>query len=208
MWAGQSTAFIDPADGRLVMFPHCSRLVDDGDRLWCNEVDGATAYSYAGKKWFRVKGPRLAFPDDDGRGVDQNRPVFIDGEGAAISVDTKLGTVGRAYTPPGAGSAFGTKTLPRASTVGDNTFLIGEAGAILLEPDADRTVWTNPDVTVSDLPVLVGDRVLMGYSRRDVVELTSGRTTARIPIDAIYLDQVGTQLAASGADQVSLVRVK
>ena len=76
VWAGQRTAFVDPADGRLVMMPHCSRLVDDGTRLWCNEVDGATAYSYAGRRLVRVRGPRLAFPGDDGVGVDR-RPARV-----------------------------------------------------------------------------------------------------------------------------------
>lgn len=43
VWAGQRTAFIDIAGGKLIMMPHCSRLVDDGSRLWCNETDGASA---------------------------------------------------------------------------------------------------------------------------------------------------------------------
>ena len=85
LWAGGRTAFVDAASGRLVMMPHCSRLVDDGKRLWCNEVDGATAYSYAGRRLVRVHGPRLAFPDDDGTGQDRNRPVFLDDDGAAVS---------------------------------------------------------------------------------------------------------------------------
>lgn len=207
VWAGQSTAFLDASDGRLVMFPHCSRLVDDRKRLWCNETDGASAYSYAGAKLFRIKGPRLAFPNDDGVGIDRTRPVFIDDRGAGVSVNTSKGTVGRAYTPPGSGSAFGEVTMPSASTVGDHTFLVGKAGTMLLDPDADDVAWTNPDITLTDLPILLGDRVLLGTSRLDAVELTTGRATGRVRIDATYVVQVGKRLAATGPDRLALVRV-
>lgn len=125
IWAGQRTAFIDVADGGLVMMPHCSRLVDDGSRLWCNEADGASAYSCAGRKLFRVRGPRLAFPNLDlhaASGLDRGQPVFIKDDGQAVAVDAVNNKIGVAYTPPGRGSAFGLTILPAAYTAGSTRF--------------------------------------------------------------------------------------
>lgn len=205
VWAGQRTAFVDPADGRLVMMPHCSRLVDDGTRLWCNEVDGVTAYSYAGRQLVRVRGPRLAFPDDDGVGVDRNRPVFLDDDGAAVSVDVRSGKVGQSWTPPGRGSAFGTTTMPSVETTGNRTFLVGEAGTMLLDPRQDRVVWRNPEIKVGDVPIVRGDKVLIGSSRLTQVDLTTGVAEAEVRTDALYTVAVGDRVAGVGPESISLV---
>jgi outer membrane protein assembly factor BamB len=207
VWAGQRTAFVDPGDGRLVLMPHCSRLVDDGTRLWCNEVDGATAYSYAGREVVRVRGPRLAFPGDDGVGVDRNRPFFLDETGAGVAVDVTTGKVGEAYTPPGRGSAFGQPTEPSAETVGKRTFLIGEAGTMLVDPRQARVVWRVPAVVVGDAPIVVGDTALIGSYRRTVVDLATGTTKKEVRIDGLYAVAVGDQVAGVGPDSISLVRM-
>ena len=112
LWAGQRTAFVEPRSGKLIMMPHCSRMVDDGRRLWCNETNGSASYSYQGKLLRRIKGPRLAFPSDDGVGVDRNRPVFIDDDGAPIAVNRDTGKIGGPYSVPGSGSVWGLKTMP------------------------------------------------------------------------------------------------
>ena len=203
VWAGQRTAFVDPADGRLVMMPHCSRLVDDGARLWCNEVDGATAYSYAGRRLVRVHGPRLAFPDDDGVGVDTDRAVFLDEDGAAVSVDVSTGKVGAPFTPPGRGSAFGVVTMPQEETAGGHSYLVGEAGAMLLDDRADRVVWRNPDVKVSDVPIPRGDQVLVGAGRLTLVDLATGASRSDVRVDGLYAVEVGGRVAAVGPDGVS-----
>jgi PQQ-like domain len=207
VWAGQRTAFVDPADGRLVMMPHCSRLVDDGSRLWCNEVDGVSGYSYAGRPTVRVRGPRLAFPGDDGVGVDRNRPVFLDEDGAGVAVDPKTGAVGAAYTPPGRGSAFGETTMPSAETVGDRTFLIGEAGVMLLEPKKDGVVWRNPAITYSDAPIVLGDKVLLPSGRGSpLVDLATGATVSEASLEALFTVAVGDRIVGEGSEGISLLR--
>ena len=205
VWAGQRTAFVDPDDGRLVMMPHCSRLVDDGTRLWCNEVDGVTAYSYAGRQLVRVRGPRLAFPEDDGTGVDRNRPVFLDDDGAAVSVDPKTGKVGRPWTPPGAGSAFGVVTMPQAETVGNRTFLVGGAGTMLLDERQDRVVWRNAEIRVGDVPIVRGDSVLIGSGGLTRVDLATGTAQDVVRTDGLYTVGVGDRVAGVGPESISLV---
>ncbi|GAB2584131.1 PQQ-binding-like beta-propeller repeat protein [Microlunatus antarcticus] len=205
VWAGQRTAFVDPGSGRLVMMPHCSRLVDDGTRLWCNEVDGATAYAYDGRRLVRVRGPRLAFPGDDGIGVDRSRPVFLDDDGAAVSVDVKTGKVGSPWTPPGRGSAFGVTTMPSAATTGDRTFLVGGAGTMLLDGRQDRVVWRLPGVTVGDVPIVRGDEVLVGTSRLTRVDLVTGQAGDEIRTDGLYTVAVGDRVAGVGPEGISLV---
>lgn len=206
VWAGQRTAFVDPADGRLVMMPHCSRLVDDGSRLWCNEVDGVSGYSYAGSPTVRVRGPRLAFPGDDGVGVDRNRPVFLDEDGAGVAVNPKTGAVGAPYTPPGRGSAFGETTMPSAETVGDRTFLIGEAGSMLLDPKEDGILWRNPVITYSDAPIVLGDKVLLPGGRRSpVVDLATGVTVSQAGLGSLFTLAVRDRIAGEGPEGISLL---
>ena len=207
VWAGQRTAFVDPADGRLVMMPHCSRLVDDGSRLWCNEVDGATGYSYAGRPLVRVHGPRLAFPGDDGIGVDHNRAVFLDDDGAAVSVDPETGRVGPPWTPPGRDSAFGLTTMPSAETAGKHTFVVGGAGTMLLDERQDRVVWRLPEVKGSDVPVLRGDKALIGEGDLTLVDLATGRVDSQVRTDGLFTVGIGDRVAGVGPDSISLVQL-
>lgn len=211
IWAGQRTAFIDVASGKLIMMPHCSRLVDDGSRLWCNETDGASAYSYAGRRLFRVRGPRLAFPNLDPNadpGPDRSQPVFIDSDGAGVAVDPTSGKVGAVYTPPGRGSAFGLTTLPATYSVGTYTFLIGEAGTLLLDPERHRVIWRNPTITTSDLPMLHGDdEVLLGAYQLDAVDLISGVGLETISTGTSYTVALGDRIAGADENGISLLRI-
>lgn len=207
LWAGTRTAFVQPDSGKLVMMPHCSRLVDDGKRLWCNEVAGAASYSYRGKLLHRVKGPRLAFPGDDGVGRDRNRPVFIDEGGAPTQVDLESGKVGGAYAAPGAGSAWGMKTTPETESVGRYTFLIGEAGAMLVDPKKDKIIWNNEDITISDTPILRGHEVLLGNNRWDVLDVRTGEPRATVKSEGLYMVAIGDRIAGVGPDEICLQRL-
>lgn len=207
LWAGGRTAFVQPQTGKLVMMPHCSRLVDDGKRLWCNEVAGAASYSYRGKLRHRIKGPRLAFPDDDGIGVDRNRPVFIDDAGAPISVDRESGTVAGAYAAPGAGSVWGMKTTPSVESVGRYTFLIGGAGTMLVDPREDKIIWTNPSITNSDQPILRGREVMFGNSNWDIVDLRTGKRRATFEAEGLYTVSIGDRIAGVGPEEICLQRL-
>ncbi|NYE75559.1 PQQ-binding-like beta-propeller repeat protein [Microlunatus parietis] len=200
LWAGQRTAFVQPRTGKLIMMPRCSRLVDDGSRLWCNEPDGARAYSYAGQELLKVTGPRLAFPGDDGVGVDRNRPIFINEVGAPVAVDPETGKVGRPYSVPGSGSAFGQTTMPGAETVGEHTLLVGEGGAMLVDPKQDKITWINEHITHTDTPILIKDELLLGAYRADVVDLATGERRATAKLEGLYTVNVGERIAGVGPD--------
>jgi hypothetical protein len=154
-----------------------------------------------------VRGPRLAFPADDGVGVDRNRPVFLDDDGAAVSVDPKTGEVGRPWTPPGRDAAFGLVTMPETDTVGNRTFLVGGAGTLLLEPGEDRVVWRNPTVKGSDVPVVRGNEVLIGEGRLTLVDLGTGATESELSTDGLYTVAIGDRVVGVGPESISLVRI-
>lgn len=167
--------------------------------------------SYAGKQLFRVRGPRLAFPNLDPNAdlaADRAQPVFIDSDGAAVAVDPTSGKVGAVYTPPGRGSAFGLTTLPATYTVGKYTFLTGEAGTLLVDPERHRVVWRHPTIKISDLPILHGDdQVLIGDSDHDLVDLTSGVNIETIKSGTSYTQALGERIARVGQDGLSLLRI-
>ncbi len=207
LWAGQRTAFVQPRSGKLIMMPHCSRLVDDGRRLWCNEPNGAASYSYPGKLLRRVDGPRLAFPGDDGVGVDRNRPVFIDEDGAPVSVDLDTGKVGKTYSVPGAGSAFGLKTMPGTETVGEHTLLVGAGGAMLVDPKQDRINWINRDITNTDTPILIKDELVLGNYEVDIVDLRTGKRLATAKPEGLYTVAIRDRIAGVGPDLLCVQRI-
>lgn len=207
LWAGQRTAFVQPRTGKLIMMPRCSRLVDDGSRLWCNEPDGAQAYAYDGKELSRVTGPRLAFPGDDGVGVDRNRPIFINEVGAPVAVDPDTGKVGKPYSVPGSGSAFGETTMPGAETVGEHTLLVGDGGAMLVDPKRDKITWINPYITHTDTPILIKDELLLGAYRADLVDLATGERRATAKLEGLYTVAVGDRIAGVGPELLCLQQI-
>lgn len=204
LWAGQRTAFVRPRSGQLIMMPHCSRLVDDGRWLWCNLPLGAAAYSYTGKELHRVDGPRLAFPSDDGVGVDRNRPIFIDNDGAPVAVDLDTGKTGEPFSVPGAGSVWGLKTMPRAETVGDHILLVGKAGTMLVDPNQDKVIWRNPYITNTDTPILIKDELLLGTFNLDIVDLGTGERRATVRTEGLYTVAIGDRIAGVGPDLLCL----
>lgn len=50
-WSGAGTAFVEPATGRLVGLLACSRLVDDGVRLWCNDGPAPRVTGTTSRRW-------------------------------------------------------------------------------------------------------------------------------------------------------------
>jgi hypothetical protein len=207
LWAGQRTAFVQPRSGTLIMMPQCSRLVDDGRRLWCNEPDGAASYSYAGKLLRRIDGPRLAFPRDDGVGVDRNRPVFTDDDGAPVAVDLDTGKVGRPYSVPGAGSVWGMTTMPTIHSVGGHTLLVGKGGAMLVDPAADKINWLIPDITLSDPPILIKGELLLGNYIFDIVDLRTGKRVATAKTEGLYTVAIGDRIAGVGPELLCLQQI-
>jgi len=124
LWAGQTTAFFDLKQGTLVAMPRCSRLVDDGERLWCNAGPLAIAHDYALKPLYStVLNTRLAFPDRDPRAGDVTDPVFLEIDGKAVRVDLTTGETIGPLVNTSNGSAFGMTTPPQVSFVDGRTLI-------------------------------------------------------------------------------------
>ncbi|MFC7406764.1 hypothetical protein [Georgenia alba] len=216
IWAGSRTAFLDPANGELVMMPHCSRLVDDGERLWCNEGNGVVAYSYRGERLHEVRTIRLLFPDTDGNGdTDVTRPVFADDDGRIFSVDLDTGQVNGPFQDLGTGSAFGMPVAPAAGTSQGHTFVSGENGIVLLAPDADEVIWHNRDVDLTDPPIVRttpdGDvrDVLVGSFDTRALSMDTGQAVGpeiNQPY-GIYTGAVGDEIVGRGPEVLALLDV-
>jgi hypothetical protein len=209
IWAGQRTAFVRRDTGRLVGLPHCSRLVDDGHRLWCNEPDAAVAYSYRLRRLVRTDaGVRLLFADDDGIGADRHRPVFANEAGDLFSVDPRTGHWAGPYARMGTGSAFGLVIMPQSHTAGDDTFVSGAAGMIMLDRRSDTVRWRNPKLTDAGQPILHGGRLLVGAGDLAIVDPTDGRMIGELrQSHGLYTVDVGGRIAGIGPDEIALIKI-
>lgn len=209
IWAGMATAFVDPASGELLGLPWCSRLVDDGERLWCNEPDGAVAYSYGLDELHRVERIRLLFPGTDGgAATDVTRPVFADEDGRVFSVDRGTGHVNGPFADLGTGSAFGQTIEPSVSTSKGHTFISGENGLALLTPGSDELAWFNREVDNVDAPIVREDDLLAGTFEFRLLSLSDGRErhVLRQPY-GIYTVPVGEEIAGVGLDELALLDI-
>jgi hypothetical protein len=204
VWSGMRTAVVTPGPGDLLAMPQCSRLVDDGERLWCNEPESTAAYSYAGDHLFTVPGLRLAFPDHDGRGDDRTRPVFIDEDGDVYSVDGESGEVRRRYLRAGTGSAFGMTIMPGASWTDGHTLVDHGTGVALLAPQADEVAWTNELAEMSDPPIARGDDLVLGGHELVTLDLATGVETSRVRQPyGLYTVAVGGEIVGVGPDEIA-----
>ncbi|MEL4358762.1 MULTISPECIES: PQQ-binding-like beta-propeller repeat protein [unclassified Luteococcus] len=180
LWGRVGTAFLNASDGRLVALPRCSRMVDDGQRIWCNDADGATAYSRQLKPLHRTQpGIRLAHPRIDRRHGDRSVPVFLNQHKQVVGVDPATGRTRAVIADTSSTDTFAGPLEPTAVQAG-RTVLVDDAGGLVaLDQAGSRAVWAVPDYT-SVLALSHGERVLLGdRSVLDVVDPTTGRVEAR-----------------------------
>lgn len=206
LWIGRTAIFLDVAQGRSAGMPTCSRLVDDGARLWCNTGDRATALTYGLTPTHRTEpGVRLAFPKRDPRGGDITVPVFLDADGAAIRVDRATGATLGPLMPSGFGEAFGVRTEPSSFFVGGLTLFQMGDHVVAHDPAADVILWDVP------LPHLEGayargEQILLArHDRVVLVDAASGRVWYDVELDAGRFDRagmVGEALIVSSGEQI------
>lgn len=180
LWGVGPSAFLDLADGRLRAMPGCSRMVDDGKQIWCNEQGRAVAYSRDLKPLFRTApGVRLAFPAVDRRHGGRSAPVFVNQLGQVVGVDRATGkTLGVIVDTSPHNTPMG-YAEPGAAQAGDAVFVDDASGIIALDPAATKARWAVQDyVTLEVLShgkqVLVSDQTVL-----DVLDPTTGRVAAR-----------------------------
>lgn len=204
-WVGRAAAFVDARKGRLVGVRACSRLVDDGARLWCNEPDHAQSYDY--RLWPGVRTPagiRLAFPSLDGANAGRGPAVFFDEAGRVMKVNPATGEVGGVLFDSSLGQAFGMATWPNVVTTYDLTLVSDDAkGLALVEPTQGRVRWTVPDRQAS-VAFLVGDRLVVGgRGTLAVLDAGTGRLEAEYAgVSDWAVERVGDALVVGDGQQV------
>ncbi|WP_261167270.1 PQQ-binding-like beta-propeller repeat protein [Microbacterium sp. Marseille-Q6965] len=177
LWAGQATAFVDVGTGRLWGMPRCSRLVDDGQRLWCNEGEHAAIYSYELDRLGQTPdGQRLMFPSLAPYRDSDVSPALTSGEDGVVARPDPQGNVGDPLIDMGLGDAFGMELQPTAFTSQGRTYLAGAAGLARLSADGAALDWTAEGIEPRLAPfevdgVLYAPDVMLEDSTADVAAL-------------------------------------
>lgn len=205
LWSGQTTAFVDLRTGKLAGMPRCSRLVDDGERLWCNDGPLAVAYSYTLRKLHETTlNTRLAFPDRDPRAGDVTDPVFLEADGRAVRVELTTGKTLGPLARTRNGSAFGMTVSPRASFVAGLTLLSDSSTLYSVDTRTGELHWRQPK------PSSVGDawawrgKLLLADSTVRVLDPADGREQAAYrQRHGLYTTLVGDVLVGIGPDEVA-----
>lgn len=192
LWSGLATAFVDVKANKLVAMPRCSRLVDDGARLWCNAGDKAQAYSYTMKPLYATPtGVRLAFPDRDPRDGDVTDPVFLKSTGEAVRVDLRSGKVLGLLVPTKNGSAFGTAFSPTVSYAGGVSYIADQSTVYAVKARTGQLLWSSVKLsTVPDAVYRWGDKVLWAGYKLALVDPKDGAIATEYRLRGAYYTQI------------------
>ena len=206
LWAGQSTAFIDLRTGTLAGMPRCSRLVDDGKRLWCNAGPVAVAYSYGLKKLHQTTSDtRLAFPSRDPRGGDVTDPVFLETNGRAVRVNPATGRTIGPLAQTRNGSAFGVVTSPRVYFVDGLSLLEDSSRLFAVNARTGTLQWQREGRTsFTEVWSWKGGLLMTGVSALQLVDPRTGN--ARVSYRqrrGLYTIVVADTLVGIGPDEIA-----
>ncbi len=205
LWVGQAAAFVDLDRATLVGVPRCSRLVDDGKRLWCNQGNLAAALSYALKPLYETDlGTRLAFPDRDPRAGDVTDPVFLRSDGAAVRVDLTTGRTAGPLVNTRNGSAFGMVTSPQVAYSDGLTLVWDSSTLFAVRARTGELLWqsANPG-SIDDVYAWDGRLLLTGYQLRVLDPATGTVVRTYRQSSGLYTHVVGEVLVGGGPDQVA-----
>lgn len=205
LWSGQTTAFVDLRSGQLVGMPRCSRLVDDGKRLWCNAGPLAVAYSYTLRKLHETAlNTRLAFPYRDPRAGDVTDPVFLEADGRAVRVDPATGRTVGPLAQTRNGSAFGMTISPSAAFVGGLTLVSDSTTLFAVDTRTGALHWRQArQASIGDVWVWRGE-LLFGESVVRILDTRTGRErVAYRQRHGLYTALVGEVLVGVGPDELA-----
>nr|WP_255433677.1 PQQ-binding-like beta-propeller repeat protein [Tessaracoccus sp. MC1865] len=205
LWIGARTAFIDVPSGQLVGMPHCSRLVDDGNRLWCNAGSSAVAYDYRLQPITRTEaGVRLAFPYRDPRAGDITVPAFLDQDGALLRVNATTGATEGPLVRTAMGSAFGMAIPPTAATIDGVLVVADDTKTAAVAPDGD-ILWVSEYGFRLHEPFLQRGNLLSADFYTHELDLATGEILGswRIGSHGFAVVAVGEQLATYSPDQLA-----
>lgn len=208
LWSGQTTALLDLRRGRLAGMPRCSRLVDDGTRLWCNAGAVAVAYDYALTRLHETAADtRLAFPDRDPRAGDVTDPVFLQADGTAVRVDPATGRTMGPLARTRNGSAFGMTVSPRAVFVGGLTLVADTSQLFAVNARTGELHWQQPvQGSLGTVRAWKGDLLFAGGNLRLVDPRTGRQRSAHRQRHGLYTIVVGGTLVGIGPDELARLR--
>lgn len=204
LWSGAGTALLDPARGALVALLHCSRLVDDGERLWCNAGDQAVAYDYRGRRLHETAlGVRLAFPVRDPQAGDVTDPVFIDSQGVARLGDLATGKTVGTLAPTSNGSVWGMTIEPRATFTKGRTLISDHKRTFAVDVRSGRELWRSDEFETNGQALTRGDDLLVLDSEIRRVDAGTGRVLGSYSQRVgLYTGVLGNVLVGSGPEEI------
>lgn len=182
LWSTGPTAFLNLADGKVLGVPRCSRMYDDGQRIWCNERQRAVAWSRdLAKVVARTEGGvRLAHPTLDLRHGGRSVPIFVNPSGQVVQVDATTGRTGAVIADTAGRETFAGPLEPSTTQAGGTVLIDDSDGIIGLDAAGQRARWAAPDY-LSARVLSHGDKVLVqDRGRLDVLDPATGRVTARL----------------------------
>lgn len=205
LWVGQTTAFVDLAEPALVGMPRCSRLVDDGKRLWCNQGDLAAGLSYRIKPLYETDlGTRLAFPYRDPRAGDVTDPVFLTREGKAVRVDLTTGRTTGPLVDTRNGSAFGLVTSPSAAYVAGVTLIGDSDTTFAVNARTGAVHWQRDDLRAPNDVLEWNGKLLLAEGHLFVLDPATGSTASSYrQTHGLYTQALGAVLIGTGPDELA-----
>lgn len=205
LWIGSRTLFIDVAKGRIAGMPYCSRLVDDGARLWCNNPEYAQSYSYDLKPGVRTeRGVRLAFPQRDPAFGDVTPAVFLDLDGQVVRVDPKTGKTLGVIFDTKSFDVWGLTATATVSIVGKHVILHHPTRTASFDPLTGKVFWQLGPPELND-PVFDYRGKLLFFDRRAyLLDSKTGRVQRYFeePV-GIYRQRVGDAFLAFGLEELA-----
>lgn len=206
--SGSAVVLIDVAAGLLRGLPYCARLVDDGERLWCNTQDRAVAYSYDVEELYTTEpGIRLAISTRDPRAAAVIDPVFTDLSGQAVKVDLTTGQVLGPLLETGYGEAFGQLISPFFHHLDGTTFTwVDDEYLVAFDARTGELYWDAQTNLVDAVWAGPEGQLVVVHDLNDVLLLdaASGHEWIRQRQDVgLYTTLLGAAMVGTGPDEIA-----
>lgn len=178
---GLAAAFIDLKAGRLVSLKHCTRPIDDGVRIWCNDLGRAQAHDHRLKPLHHTeRGVRLAFQSRDPRDAGPMVPLFLNDDDQVVRVDLATGRTLGTILDTGGTETFAGHLPPSAQTSGTVTLVVDGSGIVAIDTRTQKPLWATTAIRHLDgVHRRAGDLVIDEGSYLTRVDPKDGRGLSR-----------------------------
>lgn len=208
LWIGGATAFLDAANGELVAMPACSRLVDDGERIWCNDGDIAVAYDYAFNRLHETEpGVRLAFPTRDPRDGDVTPAVFLAEWGELMNIDPATGEDRGPVVGMEHGDAFGMEITPDVFHAGGFTVVSDKSSRLGFDPATGEVLWHWLGPVRGSEVLMIDGALAVNSTEIDAIDPATGHGAFHTnPETGFMLGAAGERIYTTGLAELALVQ--